>query len=84
MGTHWTTAEQQLKQVKPRISTVMAYTTSGPSSRKAAFFVRKLLGSPYGLDYDVVYGIPRIRYLQALGCGDKVGSEDDICEIGSQ
>jgi hypothetical protein len=84
MGTPWKTAEQQLKQVQPRISTVMAHTTSGTSSRKAAFFVRKPLSSPYGLDYDVVYGIPRIRYLQALGYGDKVGSEDDICEMGSQ
>jgi hypothetical protein len=84
MGTHWKTAEQQLKQVKPRISTVMAHTTSGRSSRKAAFFFRKPLSSPYGLDHDIVYGISRIRYLQALRYGDKVGSEDDICEMSSQ
>jgi hypothetical protein len=41
MGTHWNTAEQQLKQAKPRISTVMAHTTSGTSSGKAAFFIPK-------------------------------------------
>jgi hypothetical protein len=84
MGAHWKTAEQQLKKVKPRISIVMAHTTFGTSSRKAAFFVRKPLSNPYGLNYDVVYGISRIRYLQALGYGDKVTSEEDICEMGSQ
>ena len=84
LGANWKTAEQQLKEVKPRISTIVSPTTSGTSSRNVAFFIRKPLISPYGLECDVVYGISRLRYLQALGYGDKVKSEDDICEMGSQ
>jgi Fungal specific transcription factor domain/Fungal Zn(2)-Cys(6) binuclear cluster domain len=84
MSAHWVTAKRQLNMVKPRIATVMKMNTMGTSSRKVAFFVREPLNSPYGLERDVVYGLSRVRYLQALGFGDKVKSEEDICEMGSQ
>ncbi len=84
LGAHWKTAEQQLKVVNQRISTVVHPATSGTSGKYAAFFVRQPLMSPYGIECDVVYGIPRLRYLQALGYGDKIKSENDICELGSQ
>ena len=85
LGKHWKTAEQQLKVVNQRISTVTHPATSGTSGKHVGFFVRKPLMSPYGMECDVVYGIPRLRYLQALGYGDKVKSEEDICEkLGSQ
>lgn len=84
LGKHWKTAEQQLKVVNQRISTVTHPATSGTSGKHVGFFVRKPLMSPYGMECDVVYGIPRLRYLQALGYGDKVKCEQDICELGSQ
>ena len=80
LSKHWRTAEEQLKVAKLRIASV----SQGINSGKVAWFVRKPLFSPYGLEYDVVYGIPKIRYLQALGYGNEVTTEGDICEMGSQ
>ena len=84
LAGRWKSAEQQLAEVKPRISTVVSFTTSGTSIKKAAFFIRKPLVSVFGLERDIVYGIPRLEYLRALGHGDRVRSEDDIWEMGSQ
>ena len=80
LSKHWKTAEHQLNMVKSRISSIMAHTTYGTST-KVAFFIRGPLHSQCGLEQDVVYGISRARYLQALGYGDKVGSEEDCGEI---
>jgi hypothetical protein len=82
LSTHWKTAEKQLNNVKPRMKSVTNHTTLGTSSRKAAFFVRHPLLAYFGLEDDVVYGISRLRYLRALGYGDMVRSDDDICEMG--
>ena len=83
LSIYWKTAEHQLNVVKSRISSVMAHTTYG-TSRKVAFFIRGPLHSQYGLEQDVVYGISRARYLQALGYGDKVRSEEDCGELWVQ
>lgn len=83
LGKHWKTALTQLKEVKTRVTSVMNHTTAGTSSRKAAFFVRTPLVGSYGLEDDVVYGVERVRYLQALGLGDVVRGNEDICEMGT-
>jgi Fungal specific transcription factor domain/Fungal Zn(2)-Cys(6) binuclear cluster domain len=80
LSQSWKTAEGQLEGVKPRIGAVL----SGKSSGKAAWFVRKPLFSPFGLEYDVVYGVSRVRYLKALGYGHKVRGLEDFCEMDSQ
>ncbi|RMD40615.1 hypothetical protein DV735_g4515, partial [Chaetothyriales sp. CBS 134920] len=65
---HWQQAETLSDLVKERLKHLLSLRHGQILSQKA-FFFRTPLHSPYGLDLDVVYGLPHPRYFNALGWG---------------
>lgn len=79
LGHYWESARQQGELTKARFHAIMA--ARGSLSHKAAYFVRQPLYSPFGEEQDVIYGLEKATLFNALGMGDLVASEADLCEV---
>jgi hypothetical protein len=50
-------------------------------TRVTAFFARDPLEVSFGLEHDLVYALPKKRYLQALGWGSLIQDGDEMLEV---
>jgi len=84
LSEHWSSAKTQLKLVGGRFEDLMATCQSHGApehTRVTAFFARDPLETTFGLEHDLVYALPRKRYLQALGLGSLIKDGDDMLEV---
>ena len=86
LSANWSSAKTQLKLVNDRFRNLMATRPSDlPQDRRvAAFFAKEPLETTFGLEHDLVYALPRMRYLQALGWGSIIQDDDDMLELVQQ
>ncbi|RMZ85305.1 hypothetical protein DV738_g110, partial [Chaetothyriales sp. CBS 135597] len=80
---HWREAGTHSDLVKSRLKLLLSLRHGQIQSQKA-FFFRTPLHSPYGMDLDIVYGLPHTDYFKALGWGRLVQSKSDMMEMGVQ
>ncbi|RMZ92732.1 hypothetical protein DV736_g31, partial [Chaetothyriales sp. CBS 134916] len=80
---HWREAETQSSLVQERLKLLLSLR-HGQSNSQKAFYFRTPLHSPYGMDLDIVYGLPHSDYFKALGWGDRVQGKGDMMEMGVQ
>lgn len=84
LSEHWSSAKTQLKLVENRFEDLMASVQShgAPSqTRVTAFFARDPLETTFGLEHDLMYALPRRRYLEALGWGSLTTDGDEMLEV---
>ncbi|KAJ4506133.1 hypothetical protein HRR78_008363 [Exophiala dermatitidis] len=67
----WHSAHQQRDMIKQRLKALLNASQKA-SDHNGAFYFSNPMQSPFGLDQDIVYGLPRMRYFQALGWDDKI------------
>lgn len=81
LAVHWSVARDHRDQITKRFRLLYTPSKSGASFKKKAFFIRRpMVGPTCNNEEDLVYGLPRFHYLQALGVGDRI-VEDDIYEL---
>ena len=84
LSEQYSSAKAQLKLVEDRFEDLMATVQSHEApaqTRVIAFFARDPLEVTFGLDHDLVYALPRMRYLQALGTGLVMQDGDEMVEV---
>ncbi|RMZ79275.1 hypothetical protein DV737_g3484, partial [Chaetothyriales sp. CBS 132003] len=81
---HWREAEGQSILVQERLKLLLSLRYGQSNSQQKAFYFRAPLHSPYGMDLDIVYGLPHTDYFRALGWGDRVQGKGDMMEMGVQ
>lgn len=84
LSEHWGSAKTQLKLIVERFSNLMATTQAHglPEHTKVtAFFSKDPLETIFGAEYDLVYALPKKRYLQALGWGSLIRDGDEMLEV---
>ncbi|KIX09086.1 uncharacterized protein Z518_00164 [Rhinocladiella mackenziei CBS 650.93] len=74
---YWHSARQQRDMIKDRFGALLS-ATKRASDFNGAFYFGKPMQSPCGLEQDIVYGLPRMRYFQALGWEDRIHNEGDF------
>lgn len=73
----WDSARWQRDMIKKRLGALLA-ATARASDSNGAFYFAEPIQSPTGLDQDLVYQVPRMRYFEALGWNDKIHQEGDF------
>jgi hypothetical protein len=84
LSEHWSSAKTQLKLIERRFEDLMATVQchEAPArTRVTAFFARDPLEVSFGLEHDLVYALPKKRYLQALGWGSLIQDGDEMLEV---
>jgi hypothetical protein len=84
LSKHWNSAKAQLKLVDARFESLMATVQCHEppaQTRVTAFFARDPLDVTFGLEHDLVYSLPRKRYLEALGWGSLFQHGDAMLEV---
>lgn len=76
----WASARMQQRLVSDRIYLVMNLTKAGVAEGKAGFYVPEPIATPFGKEGDLVYGMDRVQYFEALGYGDQVHHQSDLIE----
>ena len=73
----WHSARRQRDMIKQRLGALLT-STNRASDFNGAFYFGQPMQSPFGLDQDIVYGLPRLRYFEALGWDDRIHYEGDF------
>lgn len=73
----WYSARRQQDMIKQRFG-ILLTATKRASDFNGAFYFGQPMQSPFGLEQDIVYGLPRMRYFQAMGWEDKIHHEGDF------
>jgi hypothetical protein len=73
----WHSARQQRDMIKRRLSILLDATTR-PADIHGAFYFGQPMQSPAGMEQDVVYGLPRRQYFEALGWDDRIHPGGDF------
>ncbi|EXJ93581.1 hypothetical protein A1O1_01973 [Capronia coronata CBS 617.96] len=76
----WHSAHQQRDMIKQRLKTLLNASKSA-SDYNGAFFFANPMQSPFGLDQDIIYGLPRMRYYQALGWHNKIQTRGEFHQL---
>ena len=63
----WHSARRQRDMIKQRLGALLTATHSAAGFNGALYFGQPMQ-SPFGLGQDIVYGLSRPRYFEALGC----------------
>ena len=75
----WPSARRQRDMMKQRLTALLT-ATHRAAGFTGTFYFGQPMQSPFGLDQDIVYGLSRPRYFEALGC-EVLGWDDRIhCE----
>lgn len=75
LSEYWASAEQQRDLICHRLSVLLAATRKA-SAYNGAFYFRRPVHNLFGLEQDIIYGLPRTRYFEALGWDDKTYGEE--------
>jgi Fungal specific transcription factor domain len=85
LSEHWSSAKTQLKLIADRFDNLMATTQSSHGlperTRVTSFFAKDPLETTLGLEHDLVYALPKKRYLEALGWGSLIREGDEMLEV---
>jgi hypothetical protein len=73
----WDSARRQRGMIKQRLSILLS-ANKRASDFNGAFYFGKPMQSPFGLEQDIVYGLARMRYFQALGWDHRIHTEGDF------
>lgn len=73
-------ARQQRDQVKQRWTAMLKLLTGRSWDQRKAFYFKNPILLRYGMDQDIVYGISRTQYFQALDSGEGM-TADDFYEV---
>lgn len=79
----WHSAHQQRDMIKQRLKTLLNASKSA-SDYNGAFYFAKPMQSPFGLDQDIVYGLARMRYFEALGWHHKIHHRGDFHQLDQE
>jgi hypothetical protein len=75
-------AHQQTDLVKRRLTSILELVTRRSWDRRKAFYFKNPILLRYGMDQDIVYGITRMQYFQALDSQEAI-TADDFYELNS-
>jgi len=84
LADDWASAGRQRDYVKQRVQSLSVAVQSASTGEKTAFYIPSSMEAAYQFGDDIVYGLPRLQYLQALGIGERVSRESDLLEINTQ
>jgi hypothetical protein len=73
----WHSARLQRDMIKRRLS-ILLHATMRPADIDGAFYFGRPMQSPVGMDQDVVYGLPRRQYFEALGWESRIRPDGDF------
>lgn len=73
-------AQRQRDMVKRRLMTMLRPITRRTWDQRRAFYFKDPILSRYGMDQDIVYGIMRTQYFQAMGSRETF-TADDLYEL---
>ncbi|EXJ91523.1 hypothetical protein A1O3_00071 [Capronia epimyces CBS 606.96] len=76
----WHSAQLQRDMIKQRLKTILN-ASKAASDYNGAFYFTTPMQSPFGLDQDIIYGLPRMRYFQALGWHDRIHHRGPFHEL---
>ncbi|KAI1624339.1 fungal-specific transcription factor domain-containing protein [Exophiala viscosa] len=74
---YWHSAGRQRDMIKRRLGVLLS-ATKRASDLNGAFYFGERMQSPFPLEQDIVYGLGRVRYFQALGWAGKIHDEGDF------
>lgn len=77
---YWQSARLQRDLAKARLK-VLLNATMRASDFNGAYYFSEPMQSPFGAEQDVVYGLSRMRYFQALGWADRIHSDGDFHQL---
>jgi len=77
----WPSVRQHHDLITQRVGILLNASTSGATRGNMAFYFSKPMQSLFGPEQDIVYGLPRLQYLRALGWGDRITSEADLYQV---
>jgi len=80
---YWHSARLQREVTKERLK-VLLTATKRASDFNGAYYFGEPMHSLFGTELDVVYGITRMRYFQALGWEDRIHSAGDFHQLDGQ
>ncbi|KEF62344.1 uncharacterized protein A1O9_00316 [Exophiala aquamarina CBS 119918] len=69
-------AQRQRDLVKRRLTTMLKVMTRRSWDRRRAFYFKNPILLRYGMDQDIVYGITRLEYIQAMDLQDGITADD--------
>lgn len=77
---YWHSAARQRDMIKRRLGVLLS-ATKRASELGRAFYFGERMQSPFPLEQDIVYGIGRARYFQALGWAGRIHDEGDFYQL---
>lgn len=80
---YWQSARLQREATKERLK-VLLNATKRASDFNGAYYFGESMHSLFGPELDVVYGITRMRYFQALGWVDRIHGDGDFHQLDGQ
>ena len=80
LADFWHSARRQRDMMKQRLAALLT-ATHGAAGFNGVFYFGQPMQSPFGLDQDIVFGLSRPRYFEALGC-EMFGWDDRIHHEG--
>ncbi|EXJ60808.1 hypothetical protein A1O7_04961 [Cladophialophora yegresii CBS 114405] len=80
LADFWESARGQRDMIKKRFG-VLLLATNKACDFNGAFYFGESMQSPFDLDQDIVYGLPRPQYLEALGWDDRIHREEDFHQL---
>ncbi|KAK5406793.1 hypothetical protein LTR06_008287 [Exophiala xenobiotica] len=75
---YWHSAARQCEMIRRRLSILLAAATRRASDTSGAFYFGEPMESAFTRVQDIIYGIERLRYFQALGWAVKIDHEGDF------
>ncbi|ETI24343.1 hypothetical protein G647_03712 [Cladophialophora carrionii CBS 160.54] len=80
LADFWESARRQREMIKKRFG-VLLVATNKACDFNGAFYFGESMQSPFDLDQDIVYGLPRPQYLEALGWDDRIHRDEDFHQL---
>lgn len=80
---NWHSARMQRDITKERLKVLLS-ATKRASDFNGAYYFGEPMQTPFEPEQDVVYGLRRMRYFQALGWEDRIHSDGDFHQLDGQ
>jgi hypothetical protein len=77
LADYWESARRQREMIKQRFGVLLDATNKACTFNRA-FYFGESMQSPFDLDQDIVYGLSRPGYLEALGWDDRIHRDEDF------
>ena len=84
LAQYWSTAKRQWRMIGERFDNLLSAVHEGAKrekTAKTAFYAKKSMEVTFGLEHDLIYDVPLVQRMGAIGLKDLTYGGDELIEI---